>query len=63
MTNINVPDLGDITVPNVTPALSDSPGSVDSLGPDLGQDNNSIYNQELGLSEEDLKELKNIGVI
>jgi crotonobetainyl-CoA:carnitine CoA-transferase CaiB-like acyl-CoA transferase len=63
MTNINVPDLGDITVPNVIPGLSDSPGSVDSLGPDLGQDNNSIYTQELGLSEQDLKELKNIGVI
>ena len=63
MTNINVPDLGDITVPNVIPGLSDSPGAVESLGPDLGQDNNSIYSQELGLSEEALKELKNIGVI
>jgi crotonobetainyl-CoA:carnitine CoA-transferase CaiB-like acyl-CoA transferase len=55
--------LGKITVPNVIPGLSDSPGAVEFLGPDLGQDNDSIYNQELGLSEEVLKELKNNGVI
>ena len=63
MANITVPNLGEITVPNVIPGLSDSPGAIDSLGPDLGQDNYSIYNQELGFSEEDLKGLKNIGVI
>ena len=63
MKNFDVPNLGKITVPNVIPGLSDSPGAVESLGPDLGQDNYAIYKQELGLSEEDLNELKNIGVI
>ena len=63
MKNFHVPNLGKITVPNVTPGLSDSPGAVEFLGPDLGQDNYAIYKQELGLSEEDLNELKNIGVI
>ena len=63
MKNFHVPNLGKITVPNVIPGLSDSPGSVEFLGPDLGQDNYAIYKQELGLSEEDLNELKNIGVI
>ena len=63
MKNFHVPNLGKITVPNVIPGLSDSPGAVEFLGPDLGQDNYSIYNQELGFSEEDLKGLKNIGVI
>ena len=63
MKNFHVPNLGKITVPNVIPGLSDSPGTVEFLGPDLGQDNSAIYKQELGLSEEDLDELKNIGVI
>ena len=63
MKNFHVPNLGKITVPNVIPGLSDSPGAVESLGPDLGQDNYAIYKKELGLSEEDLNELKNIGVI
>ena len=63
MKNFHVPDLGKITVPNVIPGLSDSPGAVEFLGPDLGQDNHAIYKQELGLSEEDLNELKTIGVI
>ena len=63
MKNFHVPNLGKITVPNVIPGLSDSPGAVEFLGPDLGQDNYAIYKQELGLSEEDLNELKNIGVI
>ena len=63
MKNFDVPNLGKITVPNVIPGLSDSPGAVESLGPDLGQDNYAIYKQELGLSEEALNELKNIGVI
>ena len=63
MKNIHVPNLGEIKVPNVIPGLSDSPGTVEFLGPDLGQDNYAIYKQELGLSEEDLDELKNIGVI
>ena len=63
MKNFHVPNLGEIKVPNVIPGLSDSPGTVEFLGPDLGQDNSAIYKQELGLSEEDLDELKNIGVI
>ena len=63
MKNFHVPNLGKITVPNVIPGLSDSPGAVEFLGPDLGQDNYAIYKEELGLSEEDLNELKNIGVI
>ena len=63
MKNFHVPNLGKITVPNVIPGLSDSPGAVEFLGPDLGQDNYAIYKKELGLSEEDLNELKNIGVI
>jgi crotonobetainyl-CoA:carnitine CoA-transferase CaiB-like acyl-CoA transferase len=63
MKKVSVPKLGDVTVPNVVPNLSDSPGEVQTLGPVLGADNHDLYVDELGLSEIKLKELKDIGVI
>ena len=63
MKKVNVPKLGDVTVPNVVPKLSDSPGEVSTLGPVLGADNHAVYLGELGLSEIELKELEDIGAI
>ncbi len=63
MKKVSVPKLGDVTVPNVVPNLSDSPGEVHTLGPVLGADNHALYVDELGLSEIKLKEMKDIGVI
>lgn len=56
-------DLDEIPVPNVVPRLSRSPGRVESLGPRLGADNDLIYGEWLGLSEEELVELAERGVI
>lgn len=63
MKKINVPKLGEVTVPNVFPTLSDSPGEVKTLGPALGEDNQALYKGELGLSDLDIKKLKESGVI
>jgi len=63
MKTINVPKLGEVTVPNVFPALSDSPGEVKTLGPALGEDNLKLYKEELGLSDLEIKKLKESGVI
>ena len=60
---INVSKLGEVTVPNVIPGLSDSPGEVTRLGPCLGEDTIALYQEELGLSEKELSELREIGVI
>jgi crotonobetainyl-CoA:carnitine CoA-transferase CaiB-like acyl-CoA transferase len=57
------PELGDITIPNVVPRLSKTPGSVDRLGPRLGEANLDIYKERLGLSDAELEALSRKGVI
>jgi crotonobetainyl-CoA:carnitine CoA-transferase CaiB-like acyl-CoA transferase len=48
---------------NVFPYLSETPGGVAWTGPELGEHNKSIYGDILKLSDAELKELKNKGVI
>jgi CoA:oxalate CoA-transferase len=55
--------LGQIPVPGVPFKLSESPGKVEHLGPNLGQHNDEIYRGLLGLSEGELSELQANGVI
>ena len=54
---------GEITVPNVLPRLSETPGRIDHLGPSLAEGNSDIYGGELGFSEVELSQLKQNGVI
>ena len=61
--NVNVEKVGEVTVPNVFPTLSVSPGEVKTLGPSLGQNNSIFYEKEMGLSENEIHELKVDGVI
>jgi|TARA_B100001142_G_scaffold246983_1_gene246679 succinyl-CoA:(S)-malate CoA-transferase subunit A/succinyl-CoA:(S)-malate CoA-transferase subunit B len=63
MKNVNVEKVGEVTVPNVFPTLSVSPGEVKTLGPSLGQNNSIFYEKEMGLSENEIHELKVDGVI
>jgi crotonobetainyl-CoA:carnitine CoA-transferase CaiB-like acyl-CoA transferase len=55
--------LGEVVVPDVLPKLSANPGSIDSLGPRLGDWNDLIYGERLGLSPEARTDLQNRGVI
>jgi succinyl-CoA:(S)-malate CoA-transferase subunit B len=55
--------VGEYSVPNVVPRLTDTPGGIDRLGPALGEHNDEIYRQRLGLSEERIQELMRAGVI
>jgi len=55
--------LGKVPVTGVPFKLSESPGSIDHLGPELGQHNDEIYGGLLGLSASEMDQLRNDGVI
>ena len=57
------PRAGDMAVPNLVPRLTDTPGKVNWLGVELGAHNAEIYQQRLGLSDDELVRLKQAGVI
>jgi formyl-CoA transferase len=48
---------------NVFPRLSDTPGTVRSLGPKLGEHNDDVYRGLLGLGEEEIASLAGNAVI
>jgi formyl-CoA transferase len=52
------PDFGELRMQNVAPKLSETPGSVRSPSPGMGQHNDEIYLQLLGLDRERFEELK-----
>jgi formyl-CoA transferase len=47
---------------NVVPKLSDTPGSIRTPAPELGQHNEEVYKNLLGLSDEQLAEMKEKGI-
>ncbi len=59
---VDVPGEGPVTVPNVVPRLTGTPGSVRTLGPSVGQHNDEIYG-ELGLGEADRARLREKKII
>ncbi|MDA0962125.1 MAG: CoA transferase [Proteobacteria bacterium] len=60
---VDHPDFGPITMQNVAPRLSDTPGKVRHVGPALGEHNAYVYGEVLGLSPERQAELQAAGVI
>ena len=63
LTTVNVPGIGDVTVPAALPLLSATPGEVTSLGPALGDFNDIVYGDWLGLAPDEREKLKSEGVI
>lgn len=55
--------VGEYAVPNVVPRLTDTPGGIDRLGPALGEHNDEVYRERLGLSAERIEALMRAGVI
>lgn len=56
------PRLGKVKVPGVVPNFSETPGAIRFRAPELGEHNEEIYSA-LGLSKDQLMELKKKGVI
>jgi CoA:oxalate CoA-transferase len=57
------PTLGEVVVPGVPVKLSDTPGTVERLGPAIGEHNDEVYRDLLGLGPEVLAQLRASAVI
>jgi formyl-CoA transferase len=56
-------ELRQVRFPSVVPKLSETPGSTRWLGPELGEHNQEIYGNLFNLTNEQLEQLKQAGVI
>lgn len=56
-------EAGDITIPNVMPRLSRSPGQITHLGRKKGADTLEILKIRLGLKDDEINKLLNSGII
>jgi crotonobetainyl-CoA:carnitine CoA-transferase CaiB-like acyl-CoA transferase len=57
------PGLAKIPIPGIVPKLSVTPGRIKGCAPRIGEHNEGIYIELLGLSREELREARKIGVI
>ena len=57
------PDFGEIRMQNVAPKLSETPGSIRTPSPGLGQHNEEIYLDLLGIGADRYQHLKSKKVI
>ncbi|HMD72757.1 MAG TPA: CoA transferase [Steroidobacteraceae bacterium] len=60
---IQHPTMGTLKMQNVAPKLSRSPGTIRSVAPALGQDNDEVYRDLLHLAPQRYAELKRDGII
>jgi formyl-CoA transferase len=60
---VDHPDFGRIPMQNVAPRLSGTPGEVKWAGPALGASNEEIYQGLLGLSADEVSDLKTRGIV
>ena len=62
--HINDETLGSLAVPGIAPKLTETEGDIAWLGPqELGSHNKEIYGSLLGMSDRELDELSNDGII
>ena len=57
------PRVGELAIPNLVPRLSDTPGAVKWLGPSMGEHNDEVYKEWLGLDEAEIERLTALRVI
>ncbi len=56
-------DFGQVRMANVVPRFARHPSKISHAGGDIGQDNESFYQQELNLSAADIQQLRDEGTI
>jgi formyl-CoA transferase len=52
------PDFGELRMQNVAPKLSATPGGIRAPSPAMGQHNEEVYRQLLGLAQEEYAKLQ-----
>src|ERR671916_1170325 len=57
------PEIGPFPMQNVVPRLSETPGEVRWTGPKLGQHNDEVFKEVLGMTEENLDRLRERGIV
>jgi formyl-CoA transferase len=57
------PDLGEIVMQGMIAKLSETPGSIRSTGPKLGQHTDEVLRERLGLDDEAIARLRSEGVV
>lgn len=57
------PELGELPMQNVAPKLSDTPGEVRWVGPELGQHTREVLADVLGKSDDEIDSLAEAGII
>ncbi len=57
------PQHENFVMQNVAPRLSDTPGSIETIGPDLGAHNEAIYGELLGMDSAKINDLQERGII
>lgn len=56
-------EIGAVPMQNVVPKLSETPGRVESTGPELGEHNDEVYGGLLGLTGEEIEGMRKRGAI
>jgi crotonobetainyl-CoA:carnitine CoA-transferase CaiB-like acyl-CoA transferase len=60
---VDHPVLGSVAMQNVIAKLSETPGRIRHPGPEIGEHNTEVFEQDLGLSHEELDRLERLGVV
>jgi crotonobetainyl-CoA:carnitine CoA-transferase CaiB-like acyl-CoA transferase len=63
LTRVEDPELGSLLMQNVIARLTETPGRIRHAGPALGQHNDEVLGGELGLSADEIRELRREGAI
>ena len=63
LVTIDDPEVGEVVVPSVIPRLSATPGRIAHLGPALGDANEDVLGNLLGLSADEIARLRDAKVI
>ncbi|MDM5358411.1 CaiB/BaiF CoA-transferase family protein [Peribacillus sp. ACCC06369] len=60
---VNVEELGTLKMPGIVPKMSETPGKIEWAGPKLGEHTDEVLSEKIHLSEEQIKSLKEKGII